>query len=89
MIEDAKAQNPNAKVMLFLLSDGQCNEGYSFDEISTVMDVLDIPICTIAYGEDADKDELSRLSSINEAATINANSDDVVYKIKSLFNSEM
>lgn len=89
MIEDAKAQNPNAKVMLFLLSDGQCNEGYSMDEISAIMDVLDTPICTIAYGEEADKDELARLSSINEAATINANSDDVVYKIKSLFNSEM
>lgn len=89
MIEDAKTQNPNAKVMLFLLSDGQCNEGYTLDEISTVMDLLDVPICTIAYGKDADKDELGRLSSINEAATINANSDDVVYKIKSLFNSEM
>lgn len=89
MIEEEKAKSPNAKVMLFLLSDGQCNDGYTFDEISTVMDVLDIPICTIAYGEGADKDELARLSSINEAATINANSDDVVYKIKSLFNSEM
>lgn len=89
MIEDAKAQNPNAKVMLFLLSDGQCNVGYTLDEISPVMDLLDTPICTIAYGKDADKDELGRLSSINEAATINANSDDVVYKIKSLFNSEM
>ena len=89
MIEDAKTQNPNAKVMLFLLSDGQCNEGYTLDDISTVMDLLDVPICTIAYGKDADKDELGRLSSINEAATINANSDDVVYKIKSLFNSEM
>lgn len=89
MIEDAKAENPNAKVMLFLLSDGQCNEGYSLGEISEMIDVLDIPIYTIAYGDEADKEELGKLSSINEAASINASSDDVVYKIKSLFNSEM
>ena len=33
--------------------------------------------------------ELSDLSEINEAATINANSEDVVYKLSALFNAQM
>jgi Ca-activated chloride channel family protein len=75
--------------MLFLLSDGQVNTGYALDEISEVVDAANIPVYTIAYGDSADADELGSLSSINEAAAINANSEDVIYKIKSLFNSEM
>ena len=34
-------------------------------------------------------DELAKLSGINEAASINADSDDIIYKIKSLFNSQL
>ncbi|MGN0394125.1 MAG: VWA domain-containing protein [Coprococcus sp.] len=89
MLLEAKKENPDAKVMLFLLSDGYANIGYSLSEISPAIDAANIPVYTIAYGEDADAGELGKLSSINEAAAINANSDDVIYKIKSLFNSEM
>jgi Ca-activated chloride channel family protein len=89
MLIEAKQESPNAKIMLFLLSDGQVNTGYALDEISEVVDAANIPVYTIAYGDSADADELGSLSSINEAAAINANSEDVIYKIKSLFNSEM
>lgn len=89
MLIDAKKDNPDAKVMLFLLSDGQANMGYEYDQVSNEIDALNIPVYTIAYGEGADGDALAMLSGINEAAAINANSDDVIYKIKSLFNSEM
>ena len=43
----------------------------------------------LGYGDDADTDELAKLSGINEAASINADSDDIIYKIKSLFNSQL
>lgn len=89
MLLDAKKDNPDAKVMLFLLSDGQANLGYSYSDICNEVDALNIPIYTIAYGDGADADALAALSSINEAAAINANSDDVIYKIKGLFSSEM
>ena len=36
-----------------------------------------------------DNDEMSRVSSVNEAASIIADSDDIVYKIKSLFNNNL
>lgn len=89
MITEAKAQHPDAKCMLFLLSDGYANNGYSMDEITSALRTSGIPIYTIGYGDDADTGELARLSGINEAASINADSDDIIYKIKSLFNSQL
>lgn len=89
MITEAKAQHPDAKCMLFLLSDGYANNGYSMDEITSALRASGIPVYTIGYGDDADTGELARLSGINEAASINADSDDIIYKIKSLFNSQL
>lgn len=89
MITEAKAQHPDAKCMLFLLSDGYANNGYSLDEITSALRTSGIPVYTIGYGDDADTGELARLSGINEAASINADSDDIIYKIKSLFNSQL
>lgn len=89
VITEAKAQHPDAKCMLFLLSDGYANNGYSMDEITSALRTSGIPVYTIGYGDDADTGELARLSGINEAASINADSDDIIYKIKSLFNSQL
>lgn len=89
MLLKAKEQNPDTKLMLFLLSDGATNVGHTLDEIKGVVEAYHIPIYTIGYGEEADLEELQKVSEINEAASIDADSDDVVYKIKSLFNSQM
>jgi Ca-activated chloride channel family protein len=89
MINEAKEQHPDAKCMLFLLSDGYANIGFSMSEISTALKDSTVPVYTISYGDDADKDELGRLSGINEATNISADSDDIIYKIKSLFNSQL
>lgn len=87
MLLDAKEQNPNAKLMLFVLSDGEQNRGLSLDKITPVIETFKIPIYTIGYN--ADIDALNVLSSINEAASINADSEDVVYKLSNLFNAQM
>lgn len=89
MIEKAKADHPDAKTMLFLLSDGQANEGFELDDITYALKDKKLPVYTISYGEYADNDEMSRVSSVNEAASIIADSDDIVYKIKSLFNNNL
>ena len=46
-----------------------------------------MPIYTIGYN--ADLDELKKISSINEAASIDAANDDVVYQLKNLFNANL
>ena len=89
MIEDAKKDHPDAKAMIFLLSDGRQNVGYGLSTIEPALKESQIPVYTISYTSDADKDAMRKLSEVNEAATIDADSDDIVYKIKSLFNSQM
>lgn len=87
MLMEAKESNPNAKLMLFLLSDGETNEGNTLDYVEPIIKESGIPVYTIGYN--ADIEALQAISNINEASSINADSDDVIYKIKSLFNAQM
>ncbi|MCL2163423.1 MAG: VWA domain-containing protein [Oscillospiraceae bacterium] len=87
MLMEQKANNPNAKLMLFVLTDGDTNQGNSLNDCRNMIAGLQIPIYTIGYN--ANVASLAQVSSINEAASINADTDDVVYKIQNLFNAEM
>lgn len=87
MLQEAMQQYPDAKPMLFVLSDGQSNRGHNLSDIRNALDALNIPVYTIGYN--ADIEALSQISQINEAASINADTDDVVYKIKNLFNANL
>ena len=89
MINDLKKDAPEVKPMIFLLSDGIANGEYTLDDTKSIIQHSKIPVYTIGYTSSADTDELKKLSNINEAASINADSDDIVYKIKSLFNSQL
>lgn len=87
MLVKAREANPDAKIMMFVLSDGETNIGSSLKDVSGIIQALEIPIYTIGYN--ANLDELSKLSAINEAASVNADSDDVVYALKNLFNAQV
>ena len=87
MLIDAKLRNPNTKLMLFVLTDGETNRGYSFRDIEGITRGTKIPIYTIGYN--ADIEILQKVSNINEAATMNADSDNIIYRIESLFNAQM
>ncbi len=87
MLIKAREANPDAKIMMFVLSDGETNVGCSLKDISGIIQALEIPIYTIGYN--ANLDELGKLSAINEAASVNADSDDVVYALKNLFNAQV
>ena len=86
-INKLKEQVPNAKTMIFVLSDGMCNKGVYLDTASQLVEFYGIPIYTIGYNEEIDS--LKTLSSINEAVYIDADSDDVVYELSALFNAQM
>ena len=87
MLYDEKAANPNAKLMMFVLTDGETNVGSTLNDTRKMIEGLGIPICTIGYN--ADIKALAVVSGINEAASINAATDDVVYQLQNLFNAEM
>ena len=87
MINKALEENPGAKPMIFVLSDGETNSGYSLNDIRNVLSGLKIPVYTIGYN--ADLAALQSISAVNEAASIDASTDDVVYQLKNLFNANM
>lgn len=87
MLQDELALNPNTKPIIFVLSDGETNEGFSLKDIKGLIESYKVPIYTIGYN--ANIKALQSISSINEAASINADTDDVVYKIGNLFNVQM
>ena len=88
MIEKKIDEVPGAKPMIFLLTDGEQNEGYTLERVTGIVGGLQVPIYTIAYNYSGDG-ELERISGINEAAAINANSDDIVNQLRNLFNVNM
>lgn len=87
MVQKAMVDHPDAKPLIFVLSDGETNTGYDLSDVDGVLKALRIPVYTIGYN--ANIDALRKISSINEAASIDASTDDVVYQLKNLFNANM
>ncbi|WP_256757845.1 VWA domain-containing protein [Cohnella sp. WQ 127256] len=87
MLQEEIARNPDVKPLIFVLSDGETNEGHSLKDIRGLIETLKIPLYTIGYN--ANIKALQSISSINEASSINADTDDVVYKIGNLLNVQM
>ncbi|MDR2340204.1 MAG: VWA domain-containing protein [Deltaproteobacteria bacterium] len=87
MIHDVKPSHPNSKFMIFVLTDGETTEGARFKDVRDMIAGLQVPIHTIGYN--ANLEALREVSRINEAASIIADTDDVVYQIQSFFNAEM
>ncbi len=88
MLEKTLQEVPDAKPMLFLLTDGIQNQGYELSRITGIVGGLGIPVYCIAYNYN-DNGELETLSGINEAATIKAGSDDIVNQLRNLFNVQL
>lgn len=87
MLSEEVKKKPGTKPMLFVLTDGETNQGLRFDNFRPIVEAMGVPVYTIGY--EADLEELKRLSSLVEAASVNADQNDVAYKIGSLLNAEM
>ena len=91
MLLETEQDVPDAKLMLFVLSDGDQNSGYSLSRVTPVVGGLRVPIYSIGYnlsGGSAEN-QLKELSQINEAALINAQSEDLVNQLRNLFNVQL
>ena len=85
MLEEQRALNPDVKPILVVLTDGETTDGLQYDQVDNVIQGLRIPIYTVGF--EADLEELARLSSLVEAASIDASEKDVEFKIAALFNA--
>ena len=88
MLAKAAEEVPDAKLMLFVLTDGDTNQGYTLDRVTSVIGGMQVPIYSIAYNYNNTAD-LEKLSNINEAAFIKADSDDIINQFRNLFNVQM
>jgi Ca-activated chloride channel family protein len=87
MLQEAKQGHPTAKLMIIVITDGETLEGHNFNEIAPVMRGLRIPVYTISYN--ARLKGLKEVSAINAAASFEADTEDIVYKMRGFFNAEM
>lgn len=90
MLLEAQKEVPDAKLLLFVLSDGDQNIGYRLDRVAPIVDGLNIPVYTIGYEmTEHGREELKALSIINEAAMIDADVAGIVNQLRYLFNVNM
>lgn len=87
MLLEEKAANPETKLMLIVLTDGETRDGYVFSDVSRLIAGLGIPIYTVGF--EANLAELEQVSALVEAASINAGEEDVEFKLSALFNAGM
>ena len=82
-----KLSNPDIKPLLFVLTDGETTAGNRLSQVERSIRGLGIPVYTVGY--EARVGELARLSSLVEAASINADEGEVAYQIGNLLNAQM
>jgi Ca-activated chloride channel family protein len=80
-----KSKDPDGKFYLFVLTDGETNEGYEYRHLIDVMVGSDIKIYPIAYG-DVSNTELNKLAQIGETGLITGNPENIVQKLMALFD---
>lgn len=83
---------PNAKPLIFVLSDGESTDGYSLNKISDLAFSSGIPIHTISFNMSpggSGEQELQLLAQINEASFTSSTNETITNKLKSLLNAEM
>lgn len=85
MVQKAKEKYPEAKPMIFLLTDGEANGWYSYSDSASIIKGLKIPVHCIGFN--GGSNELTDISSLVEASYIQADNEDVAYQLKMMFQS--
>ena len=83
--------HPEHKPVIFVLSDGQRNEGRSFEDVEAWLTLSGMPVHTIAYeiDEAAAAEELRALARLAEGAYVESSTESASYRIGNLLNAEM
>ncbi len=87
MLVEYGREHPDHKKVIFLLSDGETNRGFGFDEVSKSLEFSGIPVHSIAY--ELKSEHLRALAALAEGAYIESSAGSASYRIGNLLNSEM
>lgn len=80
-------RNPDHRPVIFVLSDGERNQGRAFDDVETLLSFSGIPVHAIAY--EVQSDELRNLTRLAEGAYVESSAESASYRIGNLLNAEM
>lgn len=87
LLAQFQKSNPDHKLVIFVLSDGERNRGFSLEDVRGALEWSSIPVHSIAY--EIQSDELKQLSGLAEGAYITSSAESASYRIGNLLNSEM
>jgi len=87
LLVEFRKNNPDHKLLIFVLSDGERNRGMDLDSVSDALEWSGIPVHSIAY--EVTSDEMKQLSSLAEGAYVESSAESAAYRIGNLLNSEM
>lgn len=87
MALNAQKSIPNSKIRILVLSDGQQNQGLSLTDVKGLINGIGVPVYGVGF--EANLNDLQALAEVNEGYCINADSEDVVYKLRDLFVAEL
>lgn len=85
---EQRQNDPNGRFYLLLLSDGEANVGYSFDEVRDVMAYSGVRFYPIAYGE-VDQQEMQAIASLKESTVKQGNPENVQSLLRDLFQTNL
>jgi Ca-activated chloride channel homolog len=77
--------DPDTRLVLLVLTDGETVDGFRFDDVSRTIEGLGVPVYTVGF--EADLDELQQVSSLVESASIDASEENVEFQLSALFNA--
>ena len=77
-------QDPNGNYYLLLLSDGQTNIGYNFDEIKDILAYSGVRFYPVAYG-DVNQNEMEAIATLRESTVKSGTPENVQELFKDLF----
>jgi len=79
-----KKTNPNGKFYLLLLTDGQTNQGFNFEEVKEIIEYSGVRVYPIAYGE-VNEAELNAIAALRESTVKKGTPENVQELLKGLF----
>jgi len=79
--------HPEHKLTVFVLSDGETRNGLALSKVQKIIEMLQIPVHSIAYGFESD--DLRTVSSLVEASYTESTTGSAAYQIGNLLNAQM
>ena len=87
LLTEFKKTHPDYKTVIFVLSDGETNTGIDFEQAKALLEVVGIPIHTIAY--ELSSPALKDMASLAEGSYTESSTGSASFRIGNLLNSEM